>query len=108
MNHPFNPQTTQSIQNNEATVAIDALVLGNLIEDYWVITIKNKTFKVKHKLYSKDQRPNTPRTIEAIVLLDLVEIVTKRTEQLTKGKIVNYNNNKKICKMIHGEDNIPN
>ena len=75
---------------------------------YQLITTKNKTFEVKYKLYSKDWKLNISRTVEATVLLDLVEIVAKRIEQLTNRKIIIYNDNKKICKMIYREDDMSN
>ena len=73
-----------------------------------MITTIMKEYEIKHRLFLKDWKLNTPKTAEATTLLDLVETIVKRTEQLSEGLIIIYNNNKKIMKMIYGEIEIPN
>ena len=46
--------------------------------------------------------------MEVVTLLDLVEIVAKKMEHLINGIITIYNDNKKICRKIHKEINVPN
>ena len=67
-----------------------------------------KEYEIKHRLFSKDWKPNTPKTAEATTLLDLVETIVKRIEQLLEGLIIIYNDNKRIMNMIYREIEILN
>ena len=58
-------------------MATDASVEDNLIGGFWLITIKTKDFELAHRLYSKEWKLNIPKTVEATMLLDLVEIIIK-------------------------------
>ena len=46
--------------------------------------------------------------MEAILLLDLVETIALRIERIDEGKIVIFNDNIKIYRIIHGEMETPN
>ena len=67
-----------------------------------------KEYEIKYRLFSKDWKRNIPKTAEATTLLDLVETIVKRIEELSEGSIIIYNDNKKIVKMIYREIEIPN
>ena len=55
---------------------------------------------VEKELYSKNQEFNLARTAEAIILLDVINIIREKTLNMEEGKIVVATNNGKIKRMI--------
>lgn len=92
----------------EAIVAVDTSVDLNEIGVVWIITNKRKTFEVKYKLFSNKQQRNIARAAEAVTLLDLIEIIIKRTEELTIRRIIIHTDNSKIHKIIYSPMDIIN
>ena len=87
-NHQFNEQIIQSIQNHIAIAAMDALVKVNTMEGIWIITSRAKEFEVKYIVYVKDQKDNTLKAAEAVLLLDLVKTIVPKIERMDKGTII--------------------
>ena len=69
---PFNEEMQESLRKGEVIAVCDASVKDGVMGAYWVImTRKNQTL-LSHEMYAKDWSYNTPKTTEAVILLDLI------------------------------------
>ena len=73
------------------------------MEGLQIITIIERKYEIEYRLYSKDWKANTPKVAKAMVLLDLIETIAKRTERMNQGILVIYCDNKKLCQLINRE-----
>ena len=58
---------------------------------------------IEYELYSKDQRFNTSKTVEATILLDLVKTITSKAYKISEGRIIIAIDNKKIWQISYRE-----
>ena len=61
-----------------------------------IIAATNKLIEIKYNIFSKDQIQNTPKSIEAIVLLNIVMATSKKSKYITRGSLITCINNRDI------------
>ena len=49
----------------------------------------DRKYEIEYRIYSKDQKVNIPKAAEAIVLLDLIEMVAKKNRKKESRNISN-------------------
>ena len=66
----------------------------------WIIILITRLAKIKHKIYLKQWSKNTNKGVEAIVLLDLIQIINQKSRHIDSGSIKIYTDNQKNTNRI--------
>ena len=94
------------MRENKAIAATDISVKSRKIGGLQIIIMIKRKYEIEHRIYSKDWKVNISKVAEAIVLLDLIEMVAKRTKKINQGILVIYCDNKKLYQSINREMDI--
>ena len=105
---PFNAEIEELIRNEKIIVACDALVKNGVMGVYWMIIILDKQLVAEKELYSKNWELNLARIAEAIILLDVINVIREKILNIEEGKIVVATDNGKIKKTIDRSIEIAN
>ena len=68
---------------------------------YWMIMMINRKIVLEKELYSKNWQYNIPRSTEAIVLLDIMQVVKQKAVSIEDRAIVIVIDNKVVQKMAY-------
>ena len=85
---------------HKAYSALDASIKEAKMGRHQLITNKKKQEIIQNTLFHKRQNNNTIKGVEAIVILELVTVLYKRSRNITSGKITIGIDNPKVCKGI--------
>jgi len=96
----FNTQITAAIQSNTVYAVSDASMKYQQIGEHWIITNKEKTTELKNTLYHKCWNDNTCKGVEAIVLLELIEVIERKGWHISSRKITVGVDNRKVYQTI--------
>ena len=69
---------------------------------YWMIIMIDRKIVIEKELYLKNWQYNTPRSAEAIVLLDMIYVVKQKAVSIEDRAIAIVMDNKAVQKMAHG------
>ena len=76
---------------------------------YWVIMDQEtKEILIEKEVFSKEQEMNTPRTAEAVILLDMIHTINRKSYDINGADITVAMNNKAIQRMVYRGLFIPN
>ena len=67
---------------------------------YWIIINKEQTIEVKNTLFHKNWDDNTYKGAEAIILLELIEVIEKKGRHILSGKMTIGLDNRKVYQAI--------
>jgi len=98
--NPFNEQITQAIQTNSIKAATDASCKNNQMTGHWRIESEDRSIKLENTLYHKEWGANTIVGAEVITLLELLEVIYKKSKHMHQGSIEIGFDNKKAYKTI--------
>ena len=101
----FNEEITQMIMQSRAIAATDASVKEGELGGAWIIMSTQGREVLSNKLYHKEWDENSSKAAKAIVLLELVTVITKKSINIRSGKIIIALDcsevNKLIIKKLH-------
>ena len=86
--------------NNKELAASDALVKVYQIERFQILSNKNKVYKIRHIIYSKEQKYNTYIEGEATVVLDMIEMIYYKSRHITSTSIMIHNDNRLLIRLV--------
>jgi len=86
----LNDEIISSIKHNIALAIIDAILKDRIMGGFWIIISFTRSAEIKNKMCSKQWSKNANKGAEAIVLLDLIQIINKKSRHIDSGSI-------KIC-----------
>ena len=98
--NPFNQQITQAIQNNTIKAATDASCKNNEMTGHWIIETIDRSTKLENTLFHKEWGANTIVGAEVITLLEMLEVIHKKSKHMQHGSIEIGFDNRKVCKTI--------
>ena len=75
---------------------------------YWLIMTEDKEVLMEREVYSKQQEMNTLHSAKAIILLDLVQTVNKKSYQIQNVTIIIAMDEKKLQRIVYGAIVTPN
>jgi len=100
INIPFNDQITQAIQANDLIAASDASCKNEEMTGHWIIASMDRSIKVENTIYHQTWGDNTIVGAEAITLLELLEVIHKKSKHIQHGSIQIGFDNRTIYKAI--------
>ena len=105
---PFNDEMQQSLIKGEVIAAYDASVKDGVMGAYWVVmTRKNETL-VSHEMHAKCWSYNTPKTVEAVILLKLIATLQSRARNTNNGKVEIHMDNKETRRKLNSTTRVAN
>ena len=84
----FNQEITDLVRERKAYELYDMLVKEGRMGGYWMLMTLDKRILIEKELYSKNWHINMPRSVEEIILLDLVQILYHKARQIEEGGII--------------------
>ena len=100
--HPFDEETTESIQCGEAVAATDASVKNETMGGRWIISNKQRTFEFSGELYHKEWKENMAGIAEVITLLELITVLERRGRHINEGCIeIGFDNKKQYQRLMN-------
>ena len=97
---PFAEEIQESLRKGEVIAACDASVKDGIMGAYWVIMTRKNEKLLSHKMHAKDWSYNTPKTAEAVILLDLITTLQSRARNANNGKVEIHMDNKEIWRRV--------
>jgi len=88
------------IIQSRAIAATDASVKEGELGGAWIIMSTQGQEVLSNKLYHKEWDENSSKAAEAIVLLELVTVITKKSINIRSGKIIIALNCREVNKLI--------
>ena len=79
-----------------------------MIGAYWVIIDKDRNILIEKELFSNKQEMNTTRIAEAIILLDMIQIINNKSYDIMNMNLTVAIDNEAVQQMIHREIVVPN
>ena len=96
------------LRKGEVIAACDASVKDGVMGAYWVImTRKNKTL-LSHEMHAKDWSYSTPKTAEAVILLDLITTLQSRAQNTNNGRVDIHVDNKETWRRVTSTTRVAN
>ena len=93
-----------NIINSKAMTYSDASVDAGMMVGFWIITDIEHQAKMKYMIFLKEQSKKSPINTEAMVLLDLVEIVCRKLKQIQNSSLAIFNDNRKLVGTMNCND----
>ena len=90
----------ENIENRTAVAALDTLMEGEYIVSHWIISIKDNAVETMGRIKLTKWNTGLILAGEGLGLLALIKHIINNTRQLEQGKIVIYNDNKKLIREI--------
>ena len=84
---PFNYLTTRCIEQRNAVAATDASVKDHCMGGWWILTSKDKSFKLEKGLFSRNWEDNSSGCAEVIVLLELMTVLEEKGRHIMEGEV---------------------
>ena len=84
---PFNQVIESAIHSETAIGVIDANAKHAQMSGKWILVCKNKSFELSNILYHKNWSENTRIRVEAITLLELLEVVKRKGRNISSGRL---------------------
>lgn len=99
---PFNNQINRCIEQSKAIAAADASAKDHCMGGWWILTSKDKLFKLENGLFSRNWKDNSSGCAEVIVLLELMTVLEKRGRYIVEGQVaIGFDCKKAHKKMIN-------
>jgi len=102
-NIPFNSQISRAIQNDEIVAASDASCKWKSMTGHWIIASTNENIRIENTIFHRSWGNNTIVGAEAITLLELVEVISRKSKHISHGSIEIAVDNKKVYRAITNE-----
>ena len=88
------------IEVENAYATGDTSVKALSMRGYQYLTNIEKNDKIENMLYSNYWKQNTPRVAEAIVVLNMIEVIKIKGRHIVNGKVVISIDSRKVHQMI--------
>ena len=75
---PFNEVIIEIIESNKIFAAYNASIKDNRLGGYWIISNENQLSEIGYKVYNQSWEYRSIEGSKAIVILDLITIITKK------------------------------
>ena len=84
----FNENITQIIRKLKVLAATDASVKDGKMGEAQIISNYNGNLLSRNKLYHKIWNENSNISVEALILLELIQVIERKSWHINKGKII--------------------
>ena len=105
---PFTEKMQELLRKGEVIVACDSSVKDGIMGAYWVIMTRKNEKLLSHEMHAKDWSYNTPKTAEAVILLDLITTLQSRAQNTNNGKVEIHMDNKEIWRRVTSTTRVAN
>ena len=93
----------QLLKKGEIIEACDASIKDRAMGAYWVKMTKKNEILMSHEMHAKDWSFNTPKTADAVILLDLISMLQSRS-----WNTVIHMDNKDIWRRVNTRSRVAN
>ena len=84
----FNQEITESIIQSRAIAASDVSIKDGKMGRAWIVMKNNGQEVLFNRLYHKKWADNSSKSAEVIILLELVQVIVKKSKHIQYGKII--------------------